>query len=109
MVICGFPCAVFLILLICFSLAGDPSMRFKSMASTRYTGPSEIKVLDNPLCSANFCVTRCLFNSAECRVAALNKQKCQCHLYNNDFYANSNKTVTDTEWDLLTSYYYNRQ
>ena len=81
-------------------------MKFKITTATRYTGPGEIKVLDNPLCNANFCVMKCLAESVECRVAALNKQKCKCHLYDRQFYANSNTRVADTAWDLLTSYYY---
>ena len=88
-------------------LAGDRSWNFKVTTSTRYTRPGAIKVLENPLCSALFCTMRCILNTAECRVVALNKRKCQCYLYNNDYYTNTNENVTDTEWDLFTSYHYN--
>ena len=91
------------------SSVGDPSLRFKIITATRYTGPGEIKAIDNPLCTANFCVASCLAESTDCRVAALNKQKCQCYLYNDDFYSNSKENVTDFDWDLLTSYYYSGQ
>ena len=89
-----------------FSFTDVEKRTFKKTTSTHYTGPGEIKVLDNPLCNANFCVMKCFTESAECRVAALDKQKCQCHLYNRQFYDNSNARVGDTAWDLLTSYYY---
>ena len=89
--------------------AGNPSWKFKIIAATQYTGSGEIKVLDNPLCSTLYCAMRCLIISAECKVAALNKLKCKCHLYNKDFYTNTNNNIADTKWDLLTSHYYNTQ
>ena len=82
-----------------------PAIRFTIIASTHYTGPGEIKVLDNPGCDAKFCAMACFAHFSECRVANLNKKKCQCHLYDKTFYANSVKKVTDIEWDLLSSFY----
>ena len=88
-----------------FFTAG-PVTKFRIIPSQRYFGPGEIAVVPDQLCSLTKCALNCFKFSMTCRLGVLNKENCDCILFDNNFYATSNKTEKNSDFDMITIVYY---